>query len=263
MRLIAALLVDLASELTFFQSRLNFKDSDSAAKDRDLMVGADRFVEERLLGPIAENFPRDRIFSEEEGESGPDGDFQWWIDPVDGTRNFIHGLPTYAVSVGLCYRDDPVAGVVQLPALGAVYRAVQGAGAFKNDAALHVSRTNSLDRALISSGLPFNRRDVLGSLTAHISAFISAGAGLRRTGSTAIDLCWIAEGRFDAMWEQGVSPWDTCAASVILREAGGRLSDFSGKPYDPHSGELIASNGVLHDSVTKTLQNARKVEGMN
>ena len=262
-RFVIDLLPEVGLGLTQFQDQSRIQASKSSGEDMSLMTKADKFVEQRLLGAISTNFPEDRIHSEEEGETGQDGDYQWWIDPVDGTRNFIHGVPLYCISVGLCFREQPVAGIVSVPALGEIYHAIHGSGAFKNEMPLQVSPMDSIERALVSSGLPYERVSILNSLVANIAAFVATGTGLRRTGSTVLDLCWIAEGRFDAMWERDVTPWDTAAASVIVREAGGRLSDFLGQPFNFKSPELVASNAVLHESVIETLTKARDVEGIN
>ena len=261
--LLKEFLPQIGDDLLTFQDEVFIDRSSSEDEDLALMKKADRFVEKELLGFLRSTFFEDEIYSEEEGELGEKGDFQWWIDPVDGTRNFIHGLPHFCIAAGLCYREDPVAGIVFAPALSSLYHAVKGSGAFRNENPIQVSRVPNIKRALISSGLPYERRPILSSIMANISAFIGAGAGLRRTGSTSLDLCWIAEGRFDAMWERGISPWDVCAASVIVREAGGLLSDFSGRSFYLQSAELVASNEILHEEVVETLRKAQGLEGMN
>lgn len=262
-RSLLALLSEISEGLRDYRSQIHIRYSTSADEDLLLMRRADRFVEQRLLGSIRSRFPRDFIHSEEEGELGEDGEFHWWIDPVDGTRNFVHGLPQYCIVLGLCFRDDPVAGVVMVPELSETYHAVRGGGAFKNGRPIEVSAMSDLERGLIANGLPYERKKILKVLMADISAFATAGAGLRRTGSTALDLCWVAEGRLDAMWERGVRPWDVCGPSVIIREAGGRLSDFLGSPFEMFEPEIVASNGVLHDAVIETLEKGRDIEAMN
>ena len=152
------------------------------------MSRADELVEIELLELLQATFPEDQIHSEERGKIGEAGAFQWWIDPVDGTRNFIHGGPLYCISIGLCHREEPVAGVVYVPTQATTYHAIQGSGAYKNDTPINVSDVDSLDRALVSSGLPFKREGILRDIMANISAIIASGAGLRRTGS-AVSIC--------------------------------------------------------------------------
>lgn len=262
-RSLLAILPEIGVGLREYRSQISIRYSTSPDDDRLLMRKADRFVEKRLLGPIRAGFPRDFIHSEEEGDLGEDGEFHWWIDPVDGTRNLVHGLPLYCIVLGLCFRDDPVAGIVLVPELSETYHAIRGGGAYKNEQPVEVSTMPDLERGLIANGLPYERRKILNVLMADISAFATAGAGLRRTGSTALDLCWVADGRLDAMWERGVRPWDVCGPSVIIREAGGRLSDFSGSAFDMFDPEIVASNGVLHGSVIETLKKGREIEAMN
>lgn len=253
----------IAVELVRFQPQVAIGQSASAAEDHQLMRRADQFAEERLLGVLNERFPRDLIHSEEAGDSGQDGEFQWWVDPVDGTRNFIHGVPAFCIAVGLCFRGAPIMGAVYLPTAESMYHAIKGGGAFRDDQPIRVSEVHSLDRALIASGLPYARADILPGLMANISAFVAAGAGLRRSGSSALDLCWTADGRFDAMWERGVSPFDTCGASVIVAEAGAKLTNFDGQPFDFSFPEIVAGNPTIHAAAVEALRKAITVEGWN
>lgn len=263
MRLVLERLPELGRSVIAYQDEVHIESSRSFSMDRTLMERADRFVEEQLLHRIRDEFPGDSIYSEEAADTAGDSDFAWWIDPVDGTRNFIHGNPLYCISIGLCFREGPCAGVVLAPAFGETYHAVSGQGAFKNEAPILVSRVDTVERGLTSAGLPFRRKEFLNDLIADLSAFAATGTGLRRTGSTVLDLCWIAEGRFDALWERALTPYDTCASSVILGEAGGRITNLDGDTFSFQSPEAVASNGVLHDQMIEVIQKARKVEGMN
>ncbi len=263
LRTVRAVLPEVGRNLIAQQGQMHIQTSDSFAGDRSLMERADRFVEESLLKAIRDEYPNDSIYSEEAGEAPGPSDFAWWIDPVDGTRNFIHGNPLFCISVGLCFRDGPCAGVVLVPAFREMYHAISGQGAFKNDTPIGVSRVDTVERGLLSAGLPFRRKEFLNDLIADLSAFAATGTGLRRTGSTVLDVCWIAEGRFDALWERALTPWDTCAVSVILSEAGGRMTTLGGEPYSFLAAEAVASNGILHEQMVEVIQKARKVEGMN
>lgn len=230
---------------------------------REILARVDDHAERPILLSLQSSFPIDRISSELAGDQPNDGDFHWWIDALDGSRNFIHGNPLFSISVGLTFRDHPVAGVVYVPVLRDLYRAIYGDGAYRNDQHIETSGTASLDTALVASGLPYQRRGIITDLIGDMSAIISAGAGLRKTGSAVLDLCWIAEGRFDAMWERDVHPWDTCAAGVILREAGGRMSDFQGRIQDLMTRDIVASNGLLHNDILAILKQVRELDGIN
>ncbi len=230
---------------------------------KEILANVDEHAERPILHALTGSFPDDRFSSELAGDQGEDSDFHWWIDALDGSRNYIHGNPLYCISVGLTFREHPVAGVVYVPTFKETYRAIFGDGSFKNDRPIEASGTASLDTALVASGLPYQRRGIITELIGDMSAILSAGAGLRKTGSAVLDLCWIAEGRFDGMWERNVHPWDTCAASVILREAGGRLSDFQGRIYDVSTGDVVASNGLLHNDILNILKQVREVDGIN
>jgi myo-inositol-1(or 4)-monophosphatase len=254
----------LGMNMLSFQKEVHIARSFSAMADRELMKKAELQIEDSLIGTIRDNFGRDRVYSEERGRSGADdGEFEWWLDPLDGTRNYIHGVPLFCISVGLCFRGSPVGGVVMVPAFSDMYHAILGAGAFKNHNAIRVSGLTSIERTLIATGLPYQRKEMIAEIIADVAAFITSGTGLRRTGSAVLDLCWLAEGRFDAMWERGMAPHDLCAASVILSEAGGRLSGFDGQGFDIFFQDVIASNGLLHPQLIELLGKARKVEGMN
>lgn len=249
--------------LVTYRSEVHISHSRSAASDRILMEQADRHVEKQLIEAIGERFPDDHILSEEAGSNGKEGLFGWVLDPVDGTRNFIHGVPMFAIAAGLIHRGTPVGGAVLAPAFQELYHGVMGSGAFKNGVPIGVSGVDSMERLIVSNGLPYNRREIIGEILADVSAFITTGIGFRRSGSTILDLCWIAEGRFDAMWERDVKSWDTCGASVILNEAGGKITGFGGEPFHLDQTRIVASNGIMHDHVVRILKEARHLEGMN
>jgi len=260
---IKQLLPPLGRRLLSFQDEVNIRLSDSSDMDRIMMTRADQHIEFNLIEALQEKFPDDSITSEEKGGVSSHGEFHWWIDPVDGTKNFIHGIPLFAISVGLTFRGDPVAGVVEVPSFRDTYHAILTAGAYKNDSPIHVSNLESLERSMITNGLPFNRKEILHELISDISAFISSGIGLRRTGSAVLDLCWVAEGRFDAMWERSLRPWDTCAPSVLIQEAGGKISGFNGEPYHVQLPDIVATNDIIHSTVIEVLHRKRNIETSN
>ncbi|MCS7205311.1 MAG: inositol monophosphatase [Leptospiraceae bacterium] len=225
---------------------------------QELIKRADKEAELPLLEVITKKFKKDRIISEIKGEIRNDGDFSWWIDALDGSRNFIHNNPLFCMSIGLTFRDTPVAGIVYIPTLKETYHAIYGEGAYKNNLRISVSTTPSLDIALVSSGIPFNRKEILHQLVSDLSAMISAGTGIRKSGSAVLDLCWTAEGRIDGMWERNLKPWDTCAGYVILREAGGKITDTLGNPYHIQLDNIVASNGLIHQDILNALKNIKQ-----
>jgi myo-inositol-1(or 4)-monophosphatase len=240
---------------------IRFKHMGSDLVDQPL--SADQFIEKDILKALTERFPDDVINSEESAKLGGDGDFEWWIDPVDGTRNFSRGLPLFCMSLGLCHRGQPVGGVIYAPSLSEMYHTIYGSGAFKNGDPITVSNLGSLSYSLMASGLPYQRREILSELITDIAAFVSTGVGLRRTGSTILDLCWVAEGRIDALWDRGLHPWDLCAAGLLIREAGGQVTGFAGEGYSLALKEIIASNSVLHEAILEIKQKTRRLGGYN
>lgn len=248
----------------FSESLLAFQEDIKSGKIlenfHDLIQRSDKEVEIPLYEIISKKFKKDNIIGEVQGEIHKDGDFSWWIDGLDGSRNFIHGSPLFCISIGLTYRDNPVAGIVHMPFLKETYHAIFGEGAFKNNHRIMVSNTASLDLAVISHGIPFNRNEVLNRLIADLSAMISAGTGIRKSGSAILDLCWTAEGRIDGMWERNLKPWDTCAGYIILKEAGGKITNLEGKPYHIQIDNLIASNGIIHNDILSALKNTKDLD---
>jgi myo-inositol-1(or 4)-monophosphatase len=253
----------MGAELMQYQNSISIRHSRDARSDRILMNEADTFILRKLTDALHAQFPDDSVISENSFKEMKSGNFSWWIDPVDGTRNFIHGVPLYVISVGLAFRNDPVGGVVYVPSLREMYHALLGHGAYKNENPIQVSSIDTAERLLVSSGLPFHRKEILAEILSDMSAFIRSGSGLRRTGSTVLDLCWIAEGRFDALWERDTGSWDTCAASVILTEAGGKISGLHGEPFDIKTKDILASNTLMHDALITIMKSAKNMQGLN
>lgn len=226
---------------------------------RDLVTKADVASEEVILRLVKTLFPGDGILAEESGThhgGGPEGatEFSWCIDPIDGTVNYAHGLPLYGVSLGLLYRDEPAAGLIFLPALADTYRAVSGLGATKNGRPIHVSPSTELETSLIVTGFPYNRGEMLDQLSASIHEVLASAHCVRRTGAASVDLCWVAEGRFDGYYEWKLAPWDTSAGIVIVTEAGGRVTTIENGPYHITDGSIVATNGNIHDALLGTLE---------
>jgi myo-inositol-1(or 4)-monophosphatase len=179
------------------------------------------------------------------------------IDPLDGTTNFAHGYPVYSISIGVEYEGRGLLGVVYDPTRDELFSAESGRGAFLNGTPISVSRTEQLDQALLVTGFAYDIRDTLNNNLDHFGRFALRAQGLRRTGSAALDLCYVAAGRFDGFWEVKLNPWDMAAGVVILREAGGTVTDFRGAPHSIYQPELVASNGRIHDAMLAVLAEGR------
>ncbi len=223
----------------------------------DLVTRADYISEQTIIHFLQSRFPQDSILSEESGKIEPllnkipsihiePSKFTWIIDPLDGTINYSHEIPLFSVSVGITYDNIPVGGLVYIPYFNDIYRAVYKEGAYKNHKPIKVSNTSSLKNSLVVTGFPYNRLEILNMLTITFENVLKNCRGIRRTGSAALDLCWLAEGRFDAHYEWNLSPWDTTAGIVIVQEAGGIVINEKKELYKPGDSLLIATNKNIH-----------------
>jgi myo-inositol-1(or 4)-monophosphatase len=194
----------------------------------------------------------------EEGTATGTGDRVWYVDPIDGTTNYAHGHPFFAVSIALYDGSEGLAGVIAAPALGVTWHGAKGLGAHRNGKRCRVSSKAFLDDALCATGFPYDRREAVDDNLREFGAFIKRTQGIRRCGAAAVDLALVAEGTYDVYWEQRLNAWDTCAGALLVEEAGGRLSDYAGGPADPRSGTLVATNGRLHDAALAVLAEARR-----
>lgn len=221
----------------------------------DLVTEADHAAEQCVINVILASYPDHAFLAEERGRIGQShSPYLWIIDPLDGTTNFAHGFPTYCVSIGLEYKEECVLGVVYDPTRDELFSATRGGGARVNDQPIHVSQTAQLDKALLVTGFAYNIRETPNNNLDHFARFALRVQGLRRTGSAALDMCYVAAGRFDGFWEVKLNAWDMAAGVVILREAGGKVTDFSGQSHSLYGQELVASNGRLHDSMVSVIQ---------
>jgi myo-inositol-1(or 4)-monophosphatase len=219
----------------------------------DLVTRMDKESERIITGFLQEAFPEHGIVAEEGTSVSHDSGFVWYIDPLDGTTNYAHGLPWYAVSIGLFKDGRPLAGVVGNPANGEVFWGEAGRGAFLNGRPIRVSTRDRLEGSLLVTGFPYYVRDNFDRVITNLSRFLLASRGVRRFGAAALDMCYVAAGRYDGFWEEGLKPWDTAAALAILLEAGGRITDYAGGEYSIFGGTMLSSNGVLHDQMLQTL----------
>ena len=180
--------------------------------------------------------------------------YKWIIDPLDGTTNFAHTFPMFCVSIGLEVRGEIRVGVVYDPVRRELFAAERGRGATLNGRPISVSRTDQMDRSLLVTGFAYNVRRVAENNLDHFSNFILRSQGVRRTGTAALDLCYVASGRFDGYWELNLSPWDTAAGTIIAKEAGAAVTDFDGAPFDVYQKRIVASNGRIHQEMIEVLR---------
>ena len=226
----------------------------------NLVTSADQKAEELIVSRLKKNFPAFDFLAEETGERiGRSGsDAVWVVDPLDGTTNFAHGLPVYAVSIALWEAEKPVLGVVYHPALEELFWAVKGKGAFLNKKRIAVSCTKDPNSALLSTGFPYDLRVSRENNLDYFAAFATRVRAIRRMGAAALDIAWTAAGRFDGFWELKLYPWDIAAAVLMVSEAGGKLSDFEGKVLELHTPNVVASNGCLHTFILKIIEECRR-----
>jgi len=224
----------------------------------DIVTVADKTVEDAVVERIKTLFPNDSILAEEGGSHRGTSGWSWVIDPLDGTTNFAHSYPFFAFSCGLRYNDDTKAGLVEVPVMGETFFATKGGGAFLNEKPIHVSTVNSLRQALLVTGLPYFRATVIDELFAPMKQVALKGQGLRRGGAASVDLCYVACGRLDGYFEIGLKPWDMAAGELIVREAGGRLTDYKGNPFTIFGKELVASNSIIHNELVEEVLNGNE-----
>jgi myo-inositol-1(or 4)-monophosphatase len=218
----------------------------------NLVTETDMASQELIHRRLSARFP-DHDFLAEEGLRRLSGaEFRWVFDPLDGTTNFAHRLPVFCVSLALERRGELVCGVVHNPISGETFRAERGGGAYLGETPIRVSPIGGLDQALVATGFPYDIRETRANISHH-DAFLLRTQGVRRCGSAALDLCYVACGRFDGFWEMKLNPWDTAAGALMVEEAGGRITDFQGRPVDIYKPEVCASNGLLHEAMLAVL----------
>lgn len=268
---VVAVAVDIACEAGAliraafgFAGRVDFKGAVNPVTETD--VAAERLIHTRLRAA----FPAHRIFGEELGENAGDARWDaggseagvhdaaaplWLVDPLDGTNNFAHGFPHFAVSLGLVAEGEIQVGVVHDPLRDATFAAYRGGGATLNGEAIRVSRVTALSDAFLATGFPYHRRIAAANNTRMLDHFLRRSQGVRRAGSAALDMAYVAWGRFDGYWEPSLSPWDVAGGLLLVQEAGGRISDFSGGRERLFSGaEVVVSNGAIHGEMLAVLR---------
>ena len=212
----------------------------------DLVTEADIESEKAIIETIRSAFPDHGILAEEAGPIDGRPEARWIIDPLDGTTNFAHGLGIFATSIAFSHHDKPVFGVVLNPSNGELFTAADGQGAYLNNHGIHVSKAATVRDSLLVTGFPYDLERMTSALMGRFGRCLPAAQGVRRLGSAALDLCYVACGRFDGFWEENLSPWDTAAGALIAREAGGRITDFEGQPFAIEKKQILATNDRIH-----------------
>ncbi len=238
---------DYIQEQSKHTRQINFKGT------TDLVTQADRGSEKIILRHIEVAFPQHSIITEESSGKQLDTEFIWIIDPLDGTTNFIHGYPFYAVSIALFQDDSPLIGVVSDVFHKQIYSAVLGEGAFRDGEKISVTGTSILQKALLATGFPYIHNEIWHRNMELFREFTDRCQGVRRAGAAAIDLCHVASGWLDGFWEHGLQPWDTAAGILIVEEAGGKISQIDGSEFSIFDNNIVASNESLHEEMLTIL----------
>jgi myo-inositol-1(or 4)-monophosphatase len=240
-----------AAELTrFFNNPFKVSHKEGI---NNLVTEADHAAEAAIFEVIQSKFPDHYILSEEKGEIIQDSEYKWIIDPIDGTVNFAHGIPLCCVSIGIEHKGEIIMGAVHNPNLKESFFAEKGKGATLNDNRIHVSEQTDLTRACLVTGFPYTYINMPNGPLEIFERFIRKGVPVRRLGSAAIDLCWVAAGRFDGFYEHKLEAWDSAAGYLMVEEAGGKVTDFTGGPFSVYQHRLVATNGKIHEEILRII----------
>lgn len=223
-------------------------------QETNLVTEIDRKAESMIVERIKKRYPHHAFLGEEFGESDGQSEYKWIIDPLDGTTNFTHGLPIFCVSIGLEVNDELRLGVVYDPNLDELFTVEKGKGAYLNNKRLHVSATKRLRESLLVTGFPYDIRTKTDSILVHFENFLKEAQAVRRLGSAALDLCYVAAGRFDGYWENSLNPWDMAAGVLMVQEAGGKCTDLRGFPTTIYEKPILATNGLIHEQMVEVLR---------
>ena len=225
----------------------------------DLVTEIDVAVERMFRALIAERFPDHDVLAEEMGQTSTGARHRWVFDPLDGTTNYAHGIPIFCSTVALEIDGVPTVAAVYDPTRRELFTAERGVGAWLNEQPLHVSNARTLIDSVLVTGFPYDIREParMREIMTLFTGFLGHARAIRRLGSAAIDLCWVAAGRMDGFWEQALQSWDVMGGALIVQEAGGRVTNLDGSPWDAHRGNVLASNGHVHDEMLRVVRSVR------
>ena len=225
-------------------------------QETNLVTEIDKASEALIIKKIKQHYPSHDILAEESGDHKAKSEYRWIIDPLDGTTNYTHGLPLFSVSIGVELNGTMVAGVIYDPSADEIFTAEKGRGAFLNGKRIHVSTHDSLINSLLVTGFPYNVKENPGHVVEHFVNLLMEGQGVRRLGSAAIDLAYVAAGRLDGFWEVFLNPWDKAAGILLVQEAGGVVTDFKNNPASVYDQNTLATNGKIHQHMLRVLEKA-------
>jgi myo-inositol-1(or 4)-monophosphatase len=252
--LIEAVEAGAAEILRFFNKEFTISNKEGV---NNLVTEADHAAEKAIFAVIKSKYPGHHILSEETGELVMDSNYKWIIDPIDGTINFAHGIPLNCVSIAIEKDGEIIYGAVLNPHLNELFFAEKGKGAVLNEKPIRVSTKAEAIKACLVTGFPYTYINMPNGPLEIFERFIRKGVPVRRLGSAAIDLCWVACGRFDGFYEHKLEAWDSAAGFLIVEEAGGKVTDFNGDKYSPYQHRILATNGIIHDEMLDII-NQRK-----
>lgn len=223
-------------------------------QEKNLVTEIDKGSERIIIDILRRHYPSHDILAEESGSNeGRTSDYKWIIDPLDGTTNFTHGFPVFCVSIGVEYKGEIICGVIYDPNFNELFTAEKGKGAFLNGKRMTVSKVEVLKKSLLVTGFPYNIADNPNNAIEHFIHFLMHAQAVRRMGSAAIDLAYVAAGRYEGFWEVALNPWDVAAGALLVTEAGGMMSDFKGEKFNIYNPEVLASNGIVHGEMVGVL----------
>jgi myo-inositol-1(or 4)-monophosphatase len=225
----------------------------------NLVTEADYAAEKAIINVIKSTYPDHQVLSEEAGELKKESEYKWIIDPIDGTINFAHGIPLNCVSIAVEHRGEITMAAVYNPHLDELFFAEKGKGATLNDQSITVSSQSQTIKACLVTGFPYTYINLANGPLEIFERFIRKGVPVRRLGSAAIDLCWVACGRFDGFYEHKLEAWDSAAGYLIVEEAGGKVTDFDGNKFSPYQHRVLATNGKIHDEMLEIINNRKQL----
>ena len=244
-----------AEQLLHYFNSATLKTSVKTGGINDLVTEADHASDKAIIGVIKNAFPDHFILSEETGTITTDSEYKWIIDPIDGTINFAQGIPICCVSIGLEKSGTMIAGAVYNPLMNEFFLAEKGRGAYLNEKPIRVSAKSKLINTCLVTGFPYSYLDSPNGPLQCFERFIRQGVPVRRLGSAAIDLCWVAAGRFDGFYEHKLNAWDSAAGFLIVEEAGGKVTNFKNEYYSVYQPHIVATNGLIHEDLVKVINN--------